>query len=104
MYIFQCCVTTHNSGSADTFVRYDDVTICASVLCHDSGLTEVDAFVLYDGETMEYSITPDADGSSFDVAFRGAELGRYTVAVYAGGMELQGKRSLSRLHVSVAHR
>ena len=60
-----------------------------SVLCNDSGVNDLSAYVLYDGETMEQQVVEKGEGR-FEVSFRGTEVGRYTTAVYSGGVEVAG--------------
>lgn len=60
-----------------------------SVLLNESGLRDVTAYVLFDGETMEQRVE-QKDEDRFEVSFRGTEIGAYTTAVYSGGVEVAG--------------
>ena len=58
-------------------------------MCNESGVNDISAYVLFDGETMEQQVVEKSEGH-FEVSFRGTEVGPYTTAVYSGGVEVAG--------------
>ena len=60
---------------------------CSSVL-----LSDVTAYVLFDGESMEHHVTSHNDNPNlYTITFEAKQTGLYTVAVFCGGVEVRGR-------------